>query len=122
MTAPPEIPKPRLLKALDLEPVDATPVWFMRQAGRAIPAYRKVREKHSLLDICANPELCAEVTLQPVELLGVDAAIIFADIMTPLIGIGIDIDIVDGVGPVVSQPFQTEQDLRQLERSSRIPM
>ncbi len=104
----------RLLRALNLEPVDTTPIWFMRQAGRALPEYRQVREEHTFLDICRNPDLCALVTLQPVDRLGVDGAIMFADIMTPLIGIGIDIDLVDGVGPVVKSPLRSSQDLELL--------
>src|SRR5437588_3494248 len=85
----------RLLRALRREPVDRTPVWFMRQAGRSLPEYRAVRERYSLLEICRRPDVCAEVTLQPVKRLGVDAAILFADIMLPLVGIGIDLDIVE---------------------------
>lgn len=102
------------MKALRHETVDCTPVWFMRQAGRVLPEYREVRERLTLLEICARPEVCAEVTLQPVDRLGVDAAIIFADIMTPLIGIGVDIDIVDGVGPVLQHPIRTREQLHQL--------
>ncbi|HZT95736.1 MAG TPA: uroporphyrinogen decarboxylase [Chloroflexota bacterium] len=105
----------RLLRTLRLQPVDATPVWFMRQAGRALPEYRSIRERYSLLEICAEPELCAQVTLQPLRILDVDAAILFADIMTPLIGIGLDIDIVDGVGPVVAKPLRTSVDLERLK-------
>jgi uroporphyrinogen decarboxylase len=104
----------RLLASLRAEPVDCTPVWFMRQAGRALPEYRTIRERYGLLEICRRPELCAEVTLQPVTKLGVDAAIIFADIMTPLIGAGLDIEIVDGVGPVVARPIASETDLNRL--------
>jgi uroporphyrinogen decarboxylase len=94
--------------------VDGTPVWFMRQAGRSLPEYRAVREKYSLLEICRQPELCAEVTLQPVRRLGVDAAILFADIMLPLLGIGIDLDIVERVGPVLARPFRTASDVEAL--------
>lgn len=100
----------RLLKALRREQVDATPVWFMRQAGRALPEYRQIRERYTFVEVCRTPDLAAEVTLQPVELLGVDAAVIFADIMTPLIGIGVEIDLVDGVGPVVANPIGHEID------------
>src|SRR5688572_16261290 len=74
------------LEACRAEPVDRTPVWFMRQAGRALPEYRAVRERHGLLEITRIPELCADVTLQPVERLGVDAAILFADITLPFEG------------------------------------
>lgn len=121
---PTEIHGSRLLRALNRRPVDRTPVWFMRQAGRALPQYRAVREKYSFLDICGFPEICAEVTLQPVTALGVDAAILFADIMTPLIGIGIDLEIVDGVGPVIGRPIRTPADLerlRPLEAEADVP-
>ena len=104
----------RLLAALRRQPVDRTPVWFMRQAGRALPEYRAIREANTLLEICAQPELCAEVTLQPVKRLGVDGAIIFADIMTPLIGTGVGVDLVDGVGPVVGDPIRSESDVGRL--------
>ncbi len=105
---------PRVLNALHLRPTDRTPVWFMRQAGRSLPEYRKVRERHSLLEICRIPEVCAEVTLQPVRRLGVDAAILFADIMLPLIALGLDLDIVEGVGPVVARPVREANDVRAL--------
>lgn len=108
----------RLLRALRLEPVDRTPVWFMRQAGRSLPEYRAVRERYSFFEVCRNPDLCAEVTLQPVRRLGVDAAILFADIMHPLVGIGIDLEIVEGVGPVIAEPMRRIEDtlrLRPLE-------
>jgi uroporphyrinogen decarboxylase len=113
-----------MLNALARRPVDVTPVWFMRQAGRALPEYREIRAGRTLLDICRDPELCARVTLQPVDTLGVDAAIIFADIMTPLIGIGIEIDIVDGVGPVVRSPLRSTEDIakvRALEPQNDVP-
>lgn len=86
----------------------------MRQAGRALPEYQEVRKTHTLLEICADPELCARVTLQPVESLEVDGAIIFADIMTPLIGLGLPIDIVDGVGPVIEDPIRDRQGVKRL--------
>ncbi len=104
----------RFLRACRREPVDCTPVWFMRQAGRCLPEYRAVRERATLRDITADPALCAEVTLQPVERLGVDAAILFADITTPLAGLGVDYDIVDGVGPVVGRPVRTQDDVQAL--------
>ncbi len=97
----------RFLRACRREPVDATPVWFMRQAGRALPEYRRIRERASLQDIIRDPALCAEVTLQPVKWLGVDAAILFADITTPLGGIGVDVEIADGVGPLIAEPIRT---------------
>ena len=86
----------------------------MRQAGRALPEYRAVRERHDLVAITRQPELCAEVTLQPVTRFGVDGAILFADIMTPLIAIGVDVRIVEHVGPVVGRPVRDERDLRTL--------
>ena len=97
--APAPRPDARFLRATRGEPVDATPVWFMRQAGRALPEYRKIRERATLLEITRDPALCAEVTLQPVRRLGVDAAILFADITTPFAGLGVDFDIKEGVGP-----------------------
>jgi len=87
----------------------------MRQAGRALPEYRKVRERHDLLSICRDPELCAEVTLQPVRRLGVDGAVLFADIMLPVIwGLGIDVELVEDLGPVVSDPIRSATDLERL--------
>ena len=103
-----------LLRACRREPVAHTPVWFMRQAGRSLPEYRAVREKHAFMDICREADLCAEVTLQPVRRLGVDAAILFADIMTPLIATGVDLELVEHVGPVIQHPIRTERDLAQL--------
>src|SRR3954453_19558545 len=94
-----------LVRAARREPVERTPIWFMRQAGRILPEYRKLREKWSLIEICRQPELCAEVTLQPVRRMPVDAAVMFADIMLPLIGVGIDLDLVDNVGPVIRHPI-----------------
>jgi uroporphyrinogen decarboxylase len=104
----------RLLEACALRPTDRTPVWFMRQAGRVLPEYRAVRARHDLPAIVRQPELCAEVTLQPVRRLGVDAAILFADIMTPLMAIGLDIRILEGAGPVLAEPVRTLDDARRL--------
>ena len=101
----------RLLRALDREPVDATPIWFMRQAGRSLPAYRRIRERASLADIVGDAALCAEVSIQPVDLLGVDAAIVFADITTPLAGIGVEVELIEGVGPVIERPISDVADL-----------
>ncbi len=97
----------RFLRACRREPVDATPVWFMRQAGRALPEYRKIRERASLIEITRDAALCAEVTLQPVRRLGVDAAILFADITTLFSGLGVEYDIVEGRGPVVARPVRS---------------
>ncbi len=104
----------RFLRACRRESVDTTPVWFMRQAGRSLPEYRAIRERATLAQITKDPALCAEVTLQPIHRLGVDAAILFADITTPLPGIGVDLEIVDGVGPVIERPIRTPEDLVRL--------
>lgn len=101
-------------RSAHLEPVERTPVWFMRQAGRILPEYRAIRKDWTLVEICKQPELCTEVTMQPIHHLDVDAAILFADIMTPLIGVGIDLEIVDSIGPVISEPVRTEDDLKRL--------
>jgi uroporphyrinogen decarboxylase len=97
----------RFLRACNRQPTDCTPVWFMRQAGRYLPEYRAIREKLSLLEICARPAVATEVTLQPVERLGVDAAILFADILLPVIPMGIDLDFAAGEGPVIHNPIRT---------------
>lgn len=102
------------LKACRREPVPHTPVWFMRQAGRSLPEYLKVREGIPMLESCMRPELVAEITLQPVRRHNVDAAIYFSDIVVPLKAIGIDLDIKPGVGPVVEKPIRTRADLAQL--------
>jgi len=88
-----------------------TPVWFMRQAGRSLPEYRALRAKGSMLDACRTPELITEITLQPVRRHGVDAAILFSDIVVPLVAIGVDIEIAAGVGPVVDKPVRTPADI-----------
>jgi len=94
----------RFLRACRREPTDVTPVWFMRQAGRYMPEYRALRAKHSLLDLCKNPELSCEVTLQPLDL-GVDAAILFADILLPLEPMGAPFEFAKGEGPVIHEPI-----------------
>jgi uroporphyrinogen decarboxylase len=91
-----------------------TPVWFMRQAGRYLPEYRAVRERHTLLEICATPQIAAEVTLQPVRRLGVDAAILFADILLPLVPMGLDLAFVNGEGPVIRNPVRGAADVARL--------
>jgi uroporphyrinogen decarboxylase len=96
----------RFLRACRREPVDATPVWFMRQAGRYMAEYRAIRKQHTLLEICRQPELAAEVTLQPVRKLGVDAAILFADILLPLEPMGARFHFAAGEGPVFDQPVR----------------
>jgi uroporphyrinogen decarboxylase len=112
--ARPDLAGSAFLKACRREPVPHTPVWFMRQAGRSLPEYRKVREGIAMLDACRTPELVAEITLQPVRRYGVDAAILFSDIVVPLKAIGVDLDIVPGVGPVVAHPIRSAADLDQL--------
>lgn len=102
------------LKACRREPVPHTPVWFMRQAGRSLPEYLKVREGIGMLESCMRPELVTEITLQPVRRHHVDAAIYFSDIVVPLKAIGIDLDIKPGVGPVVEKPIRSRADLAQL--------
>jgi uroporphyrinogen decarboxylase len=102
------------VRAARRERVERTPVWFMRQAGRSLPEYREIRLSHSLFDVCRRPELCAEVTLQPVRRHGVDAAVMFADIMLPVIGMGIDVELVESVGPVVDRPIETIADVEGL--------
>ena len=86
----------------------------MRQAGRSLPEYRALREKHGFFEIAGTPELCAEVTLQPVRRHGVDAAVLFADIMSPVLGMGVDVELVEGVGPVVEEPIDSAADVEQL--------
>src|SRR5438270_6158768 len=106
---------PSLVRAARRQVVDRRPVWFIRQAGRSLPEYRKVREQYDIFTICQKPELCAEVTMQPVRRLGVDGAVLFADIMLPVaFGLGVDLRLVDGVGPVVSQPIRTAADIDRL--------
>src|SRR5712691_6777937 len=103
---------PLLVRAARCEPVERTPVWFMRQAGRSLPEYRALRERHDFFEIGRRPELCAEVTLQPVRRHGVDAAVMFADIMTPVAAMGVDVKLVEGVGPVLEQPVTDARSLR----------
>ncbi|MDQ1287203.1 MAG: uroporphyrinogen decarboxylase [Actinomycetota bacterium] len=93
---------------------ERVPVWFMRQAGRSLPEYRRVREGVPMLESCRRPELVTEITLQPVRRYGVDAAIFYSDIVVPLKAVGVDLDIVPGVGPVVAEPFRTRADLDRL--------
>src|ERR1043166_1928685 len=92
---------PLLVRAARCQPVERTPVWFMRQAGRSLPEYRALRERHDFFEVGRTPELCAEVTLHPVRRHGVDAAVMFADIMTPVVAMGVDVRLVAGVGPGV---------------------
>ncbi|MQA99637.1 MAG: uroporphyrinogen decarboxylase [Actinobacteria bacterium] len=114
----------RFLRACFQQDTDHVPVWFMRQAGRSLPEYRALRGEHSMLDLCRTPDLIVEVTLQPVRRYGVDAAILFSDIVVPLQGVGIGLDIVEGKGPVIDRPIRRERDLdrlRPLEPSADVP-
>lgn len=104
----------RFLRACRREAVDVTPVWFMRQAGRYMAEYRAIRQKHTLLEICRQPELAAEVTLQPVRALGVDAAILFADILLPLEPMGAPFEFAAGEGPVIHEPVRTRAQVDKL--------
>ncbi|RIX54048.1 uroporphyrinogen decarboxylase [Paenibacillus nanensis] len=105
----------RFIRASRKELVDRVPVWYMRQAGRYDPDYRKIKEKYTLLEICKQPELAAEVTMMPVRKLGVDAAILYSDIMNPVASIGIDFDIVANVGPVIHNPIRNAADVERLK-------
>ncbi|MBE3039156.1 MAG: uroporphyrinogen decarboxylase [Chloroflexi bacterium] len=104
----------RFLAACHRQPTDTTPVWFMRQAGRYMAEYRAIREKYSLLEICYQSELAAEVTLQPVRALGVDAAILFADILLPAIPLGVGLEFAKGEGPILRHPVRTLDDVHNL--------
>jgi len=116
--------EPLLVRACRREPVEHTPVWFMRQAGRSLPEYRELRKQYGLFDIVAQPELCAEVTLQPVRRHDVDAAVMFTDIMFPVLGMGVDVQLVENVGPVIEHPVRTRADVRRLvvpEPEEKVP-
>ncbi len=104
----------QFLRACRREPVDATPVWFMRQAGRSFAAYRELRERYGILELAKTPELCAEVTLMPVNELGVDAAVLFADIMLPLEPMGVALRIEPEVGPIIERPIRSAADVAAL--------
>ncbi len=110
-TTNPELHDSAFLRAARSEPTPHTPVWFMRQAGRSLPEYLKVREGITMLESCMRPDLVVEITMQPVRRYGVDAAIFFSDIVLPLKAVGVDLDIVPGVGPVVAEPVQTLADV-----------
>jgi len=103
-----------LVRACRGEPTSRTPVWFMRQAGRSLPEYRKVREGIPMLTSCRRPDLVTEITLQPVRRYGVDAAIFYSDIVVPLAAAGIDLDIVPGVGPVIAEPVRSRADVERI--------
>src|SRR5581483_4712684 len=98
----------RFLRACRREAVDCTPIWLMRQAGRYLEEYRRLREQYDLLTLCRTPELCAVITLQPIRRFDLDAAILFSDIMIPLQGMGIEFELVEGIGPLVAQPIRSQ--------------
>jgi uroporphyrinogen decarboxylase len=105
----------RFLKACRRDPVDATPVWFMRQAGRYMAEYRALRQKYSLLELCATPDLATEVTLQPVRRIEVDAAILFSDLLLPLEPMGLPFDFIKGEGPQIERPIENSADIDRLK-------
>ncbi|MDQ3228049.1 MAG: uroporphyrinogen decarboxylase [Chloroflexota bacterium] len=104
----------RLLATAAAQPTDMTPVWFMRQAGRCLPEYRALREKHPFLEVARTPELAVEATMMPIDRFGVDGAVLFADIMLPLDGMGVDFEIRPGVGPVIDDPIRTTEDIERI--------
>ena len=107
--------KTRFLNACRRQPVDATPVWFMRQAGRYMPEYRALRERHSLLELCREPELATQVTMQPVNRIDLDAAILFSDLLLPLEPMGLPFDFIKGEGPAIETPIRTTADIDKLK-------
>ncbi|HEX9122516.1 MAG TPA: uroporphyrinogen decarboxylase [Actinomycetota bacterium] len=114
----------RFLRACRCEAVDRTPVWFMRQAGRYLPEYRRLRGDRDILEAVRAPELAVELTLQPLRRMQLDAAILFSDIMVPLAAVGVDVEIRPGIGPVIAEPFRSDADmarLRPLEPEADIP-
>src|ERR1700688_1680709 len=108
----------RFLEACRRRPTDVRPVWFMRQAGRYMKQYRDLRAKHGILEICKRPDLAAQVTLQPVEILDVDAAIIFADLLLPVEPMGLKLRFAPGEGPVIANPVRTGDDVDSLSISN----
>ena len=107
-------PESRFVKACKSQPVDRTPVWFMRQAGRYMPEYRAVRKQYSLIEICKRPEVAADVTITAAEALNVDAAIIFADLLLPLEVMGLPFHFSPGEGPVIEKPIRDQADISRL--------
>ena len=108
----------RFLDACRRRPTDVRPVWFMRQAGRYMKQYRQIREKHGILEICKRPDLAATVTLQPVEMLDVDAAIIFADLLLPVEPMGLKLRYEKGEGPIIDNPVRTSDDVDSLSTTN----
>src|SRR5690348_4971208 len=115
-------PNSRFVRACRCEPVDVTPIWLMRQAGRYMAEYRAVRKKHSILEICRTPDLAAEVTITAAEKPGVDAAIIFADLLLPLEVMGLPFRFAAGEGPIIERPLRTSKDVEglQTDRASEL--
>src|SRR5579885_1297699 len=115
-------PDSRFVQACKAQPTDRTPVWFMRQAGRYMAEYRAVRKQYSLIEICKKPEVAADVTITAAEILGVDAAIIFADLLLPLEVMGLPFHFTVGEGPVIEKPLRTRQDVDDLrtDRASEL--
>src|SRR5579883_3048617 len=107
----------RFLDACRRRPTDVRPVWFMRQAGRYMKQYREVRAKHDILEICKRPDLAAQVTLQPIEVLDVDAAIIFADLLLPVEPMGLKLEFVSGEGPAIDNAITEPEDIDELSTS-----
>src|SRR5579859_3974438 len=100
-------PESRLLAGCRREAVDQTPVWFMRQAGRCLPAYRELRTHYDILTLAKTPELCAQVTMMPIDTFGVDGAVMFADIMLPIQGMGVSLEIQPEIGPIIHNPVRS---------------
>jgi len=115
-------PESRFVQACRSQPVDRTPVWFMRQAGRYMPEYRALRKQYSLIEICKKPAVAAEVTITAAEALGVDAAIIFADLLLPLEVMGLSFHFAAGEGPVIDRPVREKEDIARLrtDRASEL--
>jgi uroporphyrinogen decarboxylase len=107
----------RFIRACRREPTDRTPVWFMRQAGRYMPEYRAIRERYGFLEMVKNPEVAAEITMQPVHAFDIDAAIVFADILPPLEGMGLHLSFEKGEGPVIHNPIRSAADIAALRRA-----
>ena len=104
----------RFIRACKRQPVDCTPVWFMRQAGRYMSEYRALRERHSLLEICRHPDLAVAVTLQPVQAIDVDAAILFSDLLLPLVPMGLELEFIKNEGPSIANPVRSSGDVDRL--------
>ncbi|HLZ09239.1 MAG TPA: uroporphyrinogen decarboxylase family protein, partial [Chloroflexota bacterium] len=111
---PPMTPADRIVAACRRQPVDRTPVWFMRQAGRCLPAYRALRQHYDILTLAKTPDLCTDVTLMPVETFGVDGAVMFADIMLPIEAMGLSLEIQPEIGPIIHHPIRTWADMEAL--------